>query len=102
VVVKTQDPATLIDDLKETFKNLRKWKWKLNPNKCIFGVPSGQLLRFLVSHHGIEASTKQIYAIIEMGPPRCIKDVQKLIGCMAALNRFISRLGEKGLPSSNF
>ena len=33
-----------------------------------------------------------------MGPPRTIKDVQKLTGCMAALNRFISRLGEKGLP----
>ena len=33
-----------------------------------------------------------------MGPPRSIKDVQKLTGCMAALNRFISRLGEKGLP----
>jgi hypothetical protein len=30
-----------------------------------------------------------------MGPPRCIKDVKKLIGCTAALNRFISRLGEK-------
>jgi hypothetical protein len=41
VVVKTQDSATLIDDLKETFKNLREWKWKLNPNKYVFGVPSG-------------------------------------------------------------
>jgi hypothetical protein len=75
---------------------LKKWKWKLNPNKCVFKVPSGQLLGFLVSHRGIEASTKQIQAIIEMGPPRCVKDVQKLTGCMAALNCFIS-LGEKGL-----
>jgi hypothetical protein len=71
---------------------------ELNPNKCAFGVPSRQLLGFLVSHHGIEASTKQIHVIIEMGPPRCVKDVQKMTGCMAALNRFISRLGEKGLP----
>jgi hypothetical protein len=36
--------------------------------------------------------------IIEMGPPRCVKNVQKLTGCMAALNHFISRLDEKGLP----
>ena len=70
----------------------------MNPNKCVFGVPSGQLLGFLVSHHRIEASDKQIRAIIEMGPPQSVKDVQKLTGCMAALNRFISRLGEKGLP----
>ena len=70
----------------------------MNPNKCEFRVPSGQLLGFLVSHRRIKASTKQIQAITEMAPPRNIKDVQKLTGCMAALNRFISRLGEKGLP----
>jgi hypothetical protein len=52
--------AMLIEDLKQTFKNLKKWKWKLNPNKCVFGVPLGQLLGFLVSHCGIEATTKQI------------------------------------------
>jgi hypothetical protein len=98
VVVKTKDLDMLIKDMKQTFENLKKWKWKLNPNKCVFGVPSGQLLNFLVSHRGIEASTKQIRAITEMGPPRCVKDVQKLTGCMAALNHFISRLGEKGLP----
>ena len=94
VVVKT-NPDTLIEDLKQTFKNLKRWRWKLNPKKRVFGVPLGQLLGFLVSHRGIEASTKQIRAITEMGPPRSIKDVQKLTGCMAALNRFISRLGEK-------
>jgi hypothetical protein len=33
-----------------------------------------------------------------MRAPTCIKDVQKLTGCMAALNRFISKLGERGLP----
>jgi hypothetical protein len=33
-----------------------------------------------------------------MAPPRCVKDVQKLTGSMTTFNRFISRLGEKGLP----
>jgi hypothetical protein len=98
VVVKTKDLDMLIENLKQTLKNLKKWKWKLNPNKCVFGVPLGQLLGFLDSHRGIEASFEQIRAIIEMGPPRCIKEVQKLTGCMAALNHFISRLSEKGLP----
>jgi hypothetical protein len=98
VVVKTKNLDMLTEDLKQTFKNLNKWKWKLNPIKCVFGVPSGQLLGFLVSNQGIEASTKQIQAITEMAPPHSVKDVQKLIRTMAALNRFISRLGEKGLP----
>jgi hypothetical protein len=98
VVVKIKNPDLLIEDLKQTFENLNKWKWKLNPNKCVFGVPSGQLLGFLVSNRGIEAITKQIRAITEMAPQRSVKDVQKLTGSMAALNRFISRLSEKGLP----
>jgi hypothetical protein len=33
-----------------------------------------------------------------MDAPATIKDVQKLTGCMAALNRFLSRLGERDLP----
>ena len=98
VVVKTKNPDTLIEDLKQTFENLKRWRWKLNPNKCVFGVPSGQLLRFLVSHRGIKTSAKQIWSITEMGPPWSVKDGQKITGCMVALNRFISRLGEKGLP----
>ena len=48
VVVKTKNPNTLIEDLKQTFKNLKRWRWKLNPNKSVFGVSSGQLLGWSV------------------------------------------------------
>ena len=52
IVVKTKDKATLIQDLEETFANLRKINLKLNPEKCVFGVPSGKLLGFFVSIEG--------------------------------------------------
>jgi hypothetical protein len=102
VVVKTRNSNTLIADLEETFASLREYRWKLNPNKCVFGVPSGKLLGFIISHRGIEANPEKISAITSMKAPTCIKDVQKLTGCMAALNRFISKLGERGSPSSNY
>jgi hypothetical protein len=98
VVIKTRNPDGLIADLEETFSSLRRFRWKLKPTKCIFGVPSGKLLGFSVSNRGIEANPMKISAITDMGAPATIKDVQKLTGCMAALNRFISRLGERGLP----
>jgi hypothetical protein len=97
VVIKTRNPDDLISDLEEMFSRLRRFRWKLNPNKCIFGVPSGKLLGFIISNRGIEANPIKIMAITDMGAPTTIKDVQKLTGCMAALNRFISRLGERGL-----
>jgi hypothetical protein len=98
VVIKTRDSDNLIVDLEETFCSLRRYRWKLNPTKCVFGVPSGKLLGFIVSNRGIEANPVKITAITDMEAPATIKDVQKLTGCMAALNRFISRLGERGLP----
>jgi hypothetical protein len=98
VVVKTRNSDTLIADLEETIASLREYRWKINPNKCVFSVPSGKLLGFIISHRGIEANPEKISSITNMKAPTCIKDVQKLIGCMAALNRFISKLGERGLP----
>jgi hypothetical protein len=98
VVVKTRNSSTLIDDLQDTFASLREYRLKLNPNKCVFGVPSGKLHGFIISQRGIEANPEKISAITSMKAPTSIKDVQKLTGCMAALNRFISRLGKRGLP----
>ena len=71
---------------------------KLNLEKCMFGVPAGQLLGFLVSTRGIEANPEKIAAIDNMRQPWSVKDIQKITGCLASLSRFISRLGEKALP----
>jgi hypothetical protein len=98
MVIKTRNPDDQIADLEETFSSLRKFQWKLNPSKYVFGVPSGKLLGFIISNQGIEANPVRITAITNMEASATIKDVQKLTGCMAALNRFISRLGERGLP----
>jgi hypothetical protein len=98
VVVKTTNEENLIADLTQTFANLRVYRWKLNPEKCVFSVPSGKLLGFMVSHCGIEANPTKVDAICRMNRPTGKKYAMKLTGMMAALGRFISKLGEKGLP----
>ena len=60
IVVKTKDKAMLVKDLDETFANLRKINLKLNPEKCVFGVPFGKLLGFFVYQRGIEANPDKI------------------------------------------
>ena len=84
--------------MRETFANLKRFHIKLNPKKCTFGVPAGQLLGYLVSARGIEADPEKIQAILTMQRPSKLHDVQKLAGRVAALSRFISKLGEKALP----
>jgi hypothetical protein len=60
VVITTRKEEALINDPKETFDNLDRYKLKLNPTKCSFGVSAGQLLGFLVSARGIEANPEKI------------------------------------------
>ena len=97
-MVKSREARTLIQDLEETFESLRQVNLRLNPEKCVFGVPSGKLLGFLVSHRGIEANPEKIKAIEDMSPPQTLKEMQKLAGRVTALGRFISKLGERALP----
>jgi hypothetical protein len=68
IVVKSKQADHLVADLKQTFKRLRAKHIKLNPEKCVFGVPRGMLLGFIVSERGIEANLEKISAITNMGP----------------------------------
>ncbi|GKV32843.1 hypothetical protein SLEP1_g41411 [Rubroshorea leprosula] len=87
-----------IDDLSETFQNLRQAQMKLNPLKCTFAVESGKFLRYMVSKKGIEVKPEKVLAVQQMEPPKTVKDVQRLIGRVAALHRFIARSAERCLP----
>jgi hypothetical protein len=98
IVVKSRQRGDLLSDLEETFGNLRKFRMMLNPKKCVFGVSSGKLLGYMVSSRGIDANLKKVEAIDKLQPPRTRKEIQKLAGMMAALSRFISKLGERGMP----
>ena len=86
IVVKTAQPCDLIANLAIMFANLRRFSIKLNPEKCVFGVPKGKLLEYIMSERGIEANPEKIMAISNMGPIRNIKGVQRLTGYLAALS----------------
>jgi hypothetical protein len=98
ILVPSKKRALYISDLTETFANMREAKLKLNLEKCIFGVTRGRVLGCLVSTKGIEASPDKIKAILKMQPPQTRKEVQKLTGCIAALNRFVAKLVQRSLP----
>ena len=95
MLVKSLDEEKHLNDLQETFETLRRYKMKLNPSKCAFGVSSGKFLGFMISQRGIEANLDKIQAILEMELP---KEVQSFIGEVVVLNRFISKTIDKCLP----
>jgi hypothetical protein len=98
IVVTSKNKEDHLANLAETFANMRDARLRLNPKKCVFGVRQGKILGYLVSHRGIEAYPTKIQAIINMIPPQSTRDVQRLTGRLAALNRFISKSAERSLP----
>jgi hypothetical protein len=86
LVVKTRDVSALINNLDRTIKALNKYKWKLNPKKCIFRVPSSILLGNVVSRDDIHPNPSKVRAVLDMRPPKNVMDVQKLSRCMATLS----------------
>jgi hypothetical protein len=98
IVMKTRKADDLVNDLRIAFECLRANRVKLNPEKCVFGVSRDMLLGYIISQCGIEPNPEKVATLDRMGPIRDLKGVQKVLGCLAALSRFISRLGEKSLP----
>ena len=98
MLIKSKEKGRHLDDLKETFETLRQYKMKLNPTKCAFRVSSGNFLGFMVSQRGIEANLEKVKAILEMPSPKTVKEVMKLTGRIATLNKFVSKAINKCLP----
>ena len=98
MLVKSRREEDHLKDLKETFDTFRSYNIKLNPGKCAFRVMAEKFLGFMVSQRGIEANPDKIRAIMEMKPPKNVKEVQSLNRKVAALNRFVSRATDKCLP----
>ena len=81
MLVKSLCEEDHLDDLRETFNTLRSYNMKPNPNKCTFSVAAGKFLGFMVSQRGIEVNPEKIRAIVELEPPRTVKEVQSLNVC---------------------
>ena len=71
MLAKSKEARSHLDDLQETFNTLRKYRMKLNPAKCVFGVSSGKFLGFMVSQRGIEANPEKVKSILDTASKNC-------------------------------
>lgn len=95
---KSRKKQDYISDLGATFQVLQRHKMNLNVAKFSFGVSSDKFLEFLVNYRGLEANPEKIKALQNFRAPTTIKEMQKLTGMVAALNRFISNCSDKCYP----
>nr|GEV27805.1 reverse transcriptase domain-containing protein [Tanacetum cinerariifolium] len=97
LVIKICTEQEVIRDIEETFKTLREINMKLNLKKCTFGMREGIILGYKGNADELKVYPDKIEAVLSLPSPRCLKDVQKLNGKLASLNRFLSKSAEKSL-----
>nr|GEV18794.1 reverse transcriptase domain-containing protein [Tanacetum cinerariifolium] len=98
LVIKSRTEDEIVRDIEETFKTLREINMKLNPKKCTFGVEEGMFLGYKVSTMGLKVCPEKVDDVLILPSLKCLKDVQKLNGKLASLNRFLAKSAEKSLP----
>ncbi|GJU03104.1 reverse transcriptase domain-containing protein [Tanacetum coccineum] len=98
LVIKSRTELEIMRDIEETFKTLREINMKLNPKKCTFGIEEGMFLGYKVNTKVIKVCPDKVEAVLSIPSPKCLKDVHKLNGKLASLNRFLSKSTEKSLP----
>ncbi|GJZ98363.1 reverse transcriptase domain-containing protein [Tanacetum coccineum] len=98
LVIKSHTKEEIIRDIAETFKTLRQINMKLNKKKCTFGMQEGMFLGYKVNAEVLKVCPDKADAVLSLPSPGCLKDVQKLNGKLASLNRFLSKSAEKSLP----
>jgi hypothetical protein len=95
VIVKYDSMNNHLADLRLALEMMRRYGLKINPLKCAFGVSAGKFLGFIIYEHGIEIDPTKIVSINKMQPSQCKNDMQKLLGKLNYLRRFISNLSGK-------
>ena len=98
MVVKSKRELQHVEDLQDVFATLRHHRLCLNAEKCVFGVGAGKFLGYLITNQGIEVNPDQIELVKCFKPSSNPKEVQVLIGMLAALNRFISKFVDHCQP----
>jgi len=92
MIAKSKSEEKHLANLRKLFERLRKFKLRLNPAKCTFGVRSGKFLDFIVSQKGIEVDPNKVRAIIQMPHPCTKKEIRGFLGRLNYIARFISHL----------
>ncbi|XP_021984866.1 uncharacterized protein LOC110880703 [Helianthus annuus] len=95
LVIKSPKEDQKLKDIEKTFNSLRSVNMKLNPAKCSFGMEEDKFLGFVVTNGGFKVNLEKVQAIERMPSPRTIKEMQRLVGRLAALNRFLSNHAAK-------
>ncbi|GKV52216.1 hypothetical protein SLEP1_g58805 [Rubroshorea leprosula] len=92
VVVKSNGEVDHLVHLRKSFERMRQHGLKMNPLKCAFGVSAGNFLGYLVHERGLEVDKNKARAVIEAKPPQNKKELQRFLGQVNFLRRFISNL----------
>lgn len=98
LVIKSRKEESHLSNLRKGFSRCRKYKLRMNPLKCVFGVTSVKFLGFVVDRQGMQIDQDKQRAILEMPCPRTVKELKCFLGKVSYLRRFVPGLAKMTHP----
>ena len=92
MIVKSRDRVDHLAALQRFFERITRFRLRLNPKKCTFGVTFEKLLGHIICEQGIEVDPKKIWAILDMPAPRTEKEIKGFLGILQFISRFIAKM----------
>lgn len=90
MIVNNRMTNSYLMDLTKTFQVLKKFNMYLNLTKCILEVNLGKFFDFIMHWRDLDANPKKIRVKLDMHPPWMVRKIQRLIGQLVVLSRFLS------------
>lgn len=90
-----------LKDLRSVFDRLLKFKLHANRNKCHFACPKVKYLGHYITSSGIEVDSEKIKAVVEIPPPKNVKQLQSFLQTCSWYRRFVPQFAEIARPLTN-
>lgn len=95
ILVKSNDFSGHKEHLIKSFTRMREYHLKMNPLKCAFGVKASNFLGFLIHKNGMEIDQNKAKAVLAAKPPSNKKELQRFLGQVNYVRRFMANLAGK-------
>ena len=92
IVVKSKSRTGHLQILEQVFERYRKYKLRMNPMKCAFGVSARKFLGFLVHHRCVSVDLAKATPIAAMKRPTAVKELKSFLGKVSYIRRFVPGL----------
>ena len=98
LLIMTDTVEEHLEVLEQLFWRLRQAGLRISPTKVNFLQKSVKFLGYIFDENGVRADPEKMQALVKLPPPKDVKGVRTIMGCMNYWRRFVKDFSKIALP----